>query len=434
MTNAEDEVVSIAQDLIRIDTTNTGERETTVGEIAAAEYVAASLAEVGISSTIVESEPGRASLTAKIAGANPDRPGLILHGHLDVVPAFADEWSVPPFAGQIRDDYLWGRGAVDMKHMDAMILAVIRGWARTGVQPPRDIVLAFFADEEAGGHLGAHWVVDNHPDVFAGCSQAVGEVGGYSLPVADSRLYVVQTAEKGMGWLRLRASGTAGHGSLLNADNAVGRLATAVAALAGQGTEIRIVSPARELLAAVAEMAGVEWDGDDPSPVVAALGNAQNSIGATLCTTMNPTMLNAGYKANVVPSEAEAVVDIRALPGDDERVDAILAELVGAGIVSEWITRQPAIEAPFAEVPLYDAMVAALHAEDPKATVAPYLMPGGTDAKALSRLGIDCYGFAPLQLPPDLDYLSLFHGVDERVPLPALRFGVRVLERFLATC
>jgi acetylornithine deacetylase/succinyl-diaminopimelate desuccinylase-like protein len=199
LSRAEGEVAELLSDLIRIDTTNTGDTSTSAGERSAAEWVACKLAEVGIESEIHESEPGRASLVARIEGADPSRPALLVHGHLDVVPADPAEWSVHPFSGEERDGYIWGRGAVDMKDMDAMVLALVRDWAVTGVTPPRDIVLAFVADEEAGGKLVARWLVDEHPGLFEGCTEAISEVGGFSITVRDDlRLYLVQTAEKGL--------------------------------------------------------------------------------------------------------------------------------------------------------------------------------------------------------------------------------------------
>src|SRR4029453_16899191 len=227
-----DEVVRICRDLLRIDTTNTGDLATTAGERVAAEYVAAQLDEVGISSGIRESAPGRTSLVARIEGTDRDRPALLVHGHLDVVPADPKEWSVHPFSGEERDGYVWGRGAVDMKDMDAMTLALVRDWARTGVKPDRDIVLAFVADEEAGGKLGAHYLVDHHADLFEGCTEAISEVGGFSITVRDDlRLYLGQTAEKGLAWLRVTASGKPGPGSFVHDDTPVTRLCEAVARL-----------------------------------------------------------------------------------------------------------------------------------------------------------------------------------------------------------
>lgn len=429
-----DEVVDLCRDLLRIDTTNTGDLQTSAGERAAAEYVAAKLAEVGLEPTVVESAPGRASVVARFAGSDLGRPALLVHGHLDVVPAEAEEWSVPPFSGEIRDGYLWGRGAVDMKDFDAMVLAVVRHWRRTGKTPPRDLVLCFTADEESGGLYGAHYLVDHHADLLAGCTEAVGEVGGFSYTVSDDlRLYLIETAEKGIEWLRLHARGRPGHGSMLNDDNAVTTLAETVARIGRHRFPIVLTPTARAFLAEVAEILGIELDLDQPELAIAKLGPIANLIGATVRNTANPTRLAAGYKDNVVPSRATATLDCRTLPGQSEVFAAQLAELVGPDVTIECVQRQPALEGPFSG-DLVEAMCAALRAEDPAARPVPYLLSGGTDGKAFARLGIRHYGFAPLRLPPDLPFGALFHGIDERVPVEGLQFGVRVLDQFLQRC
>jgi acetylornithine deacetylase/succinyl-diaminopimelate desuccinylase-like protein len=426
-----DEVVDLCRELIRIDTTNTGDPATTRPERPAAEWVAARLAEVGIDSQLREPAPGRTSLVARLTGTDPDRGALLVHGHLDVVPADPAEWSVPPFAGELRDGFLWGRGAVDMKDFDAMVLAVVRGWARTGYRPPRDIVLAFTADEEAGGGHGAHFLVHLHPELLAGCTEAIGEVGGYSFPVsADLRLYLIQIAEKGIEWLRLTATGRPGHGSMLHDDNAVTALAEAVARLGRHRFPVEVTPPVRAFLAHLGEALGVELDPADPEPLIAKLGPAARVIGATIRNTANPTRLQAGYKENVIPGRASAVVDCRSLPGRSEQLLAQVRELVGPGIEVEFLQRQPAVATSF-EGPLVAAMAAALRAEDPAARAVPYMISGGTDAKAFAQLGISCFGFSPLRLPDELDFASLFHGIDERVPVDGLQFGVRVLDHFL---
>jgi acetylornithine deacetylase/succinyl-diaminopimelate desuccinylase-like protein len=429
---AEEEVVGIARDLIRIDTSNTGDTATSAGERAAAEYVAAKLDEVGIASTIYESEPGRASLVARIEGGNSERGGLVLHGHLDVVPANAPDWQVDPFSGEIRDGYLWGRGAVDMKDMDAMILAVVRQWAREGRRPPRDITLAFFADEEAGSVKGAHWLIDNHPEVFDGATEAVSEVGGFSLTVTDDlRLYLIETAEKGIHWLRLNARGKAGHGSFTHDDNAITTLSEAVSRIGRYQFPLVFNDSVKQFLEGASDALGIELDPGEPELVVAKLGPIARMIGATLRNTANPTMLDAGYKANVIPGTASATIDGRVLPGQEKEFIAKIRELAGPDVEVETIIEQIPLETTF-DGQLVDAMADALRFEDPGARPVPYMMSGGTDGKALSRLGIRCFGFAPLRLPPDLDFASLFHGVDERVPLDGLGFGVRVLDRFLS--
>lgn len=426
---AEDEVVGLCADLIRIDTSNP-----TSTERLAAEYVAGKLDEVGIPSTLLESEPGRASVIARIPGADPARGALLIHGHLDVVPADPAEWSKHPFSGEVADGYLWGRGAVDMKDMDAMLLAVVRDWVRSGRRPPRDVVLAFVADEEAGGAKGARWLVDNHPELFEGCTEAISEVGGFSLTVReDLRLYLVQTAEKGMAWLRLTARGRAGHGSMVHEDNAVVRLAETVARIGRHEFPLVVTKPVREFLEALSDTVGLNLDPDDVETLLPRLGGLARLVGATLRNTANPTMLEAGYKSNVIPSTASAVVDGRFLPGQEEAFVEQIDALLGPGVTREWVHQDQAVQTSF-DGPLVEAMSAALRAEDPAGVPVPYMLSGGTDAKSFERLGMRCFGFTPLRLPPDFDFAAAFHGVDERVPTDALRFGVRVLDRFLGTC
>ncbi len=428
---AQDEVVQLCHDLIRIDTTNTGDSATSAGERLAAEYVAGKLDEVGLASELIESEPKRANVVARIPGADRSRSALLVHCHLDVVPAEPAEWSAHPFAGEVRDDYLWGRGAVDMKDMDAMTLAVVRQWMREGTTPPRDIVLAFVADEEAGGKKGARWLVDNRPELFEGCTEAISEVGGFSLTVHDDlRLYLIETAEKGIGWMKLTARGRPGHGSMVHEDNAVARLCQAVARLGAHEFPIVMTKTVRAFLEAISEAFEIELDPDDIEGTLARLGSLARIVGATLRNTANPTMLDAGYKANVIPSTATAVVDGRFLPGQEEEFERQLDEILGPDIEREWIVKDQALETSF-DGPLVEQMAAALKAEDPGAHAIPYMLSGGTDGKSFERLGMRCFGFSPLRLPPDLDFAALFHGIDERVPLEGLRFGTRVLDRFL---
>jgi acetylornithine deacetylase/succinyl-diaminopimelate desuccinylase-like protein len=434
MTTAVDEVVDLCRDLIRIDTTNTGDLETCAGERVAAEYVAGKLAEVGLEPRIYESVPGRASVVARYAGADPSRDALLVHGHLDVVPADASEWSVDPFSGELRDGYLWGRGAVDMKDFDAIMLATVRQWRREGRVPPRDLVLAFTADEEAGSDYGARFLVQRHADLFEGCTEAIGEVGGFSFQISnDLRLYLIQTAEKGISWLRLHARGRPGHGSMIHDDNAVTALSEAVARVGRHRFPIEVTPSVREFLAHVSQVLGIDIDPQDPETAVAKLGPMANLIGATIRDTANPTRLAAGYKDNVIPSRASATIDCRTLPGRQDAFLAELGELVGPDIEIAPIQIQPALQTDF-DGALVDAMVAALRAEDAGARPVPYMLSGGTDAKAFAELGIRCFGFAPLRLPPDLNFAALFHGIDERVPVEGLKFGVRVMDRFLAQC
>lgn len=428
-----DEVVQLCSELIAIDTTNTGNPDTLVGEKEAAEYVAAKLREVGLEPVIVGETEQRANVIVRIPGQDSSRGGLVVHGHLDVVPAEPAEWSVDPFAGTIKDGFVWGRGAVDMKDMDAMMLAVVRQWARDGVQPPRDMVFAWVADEEHGGLHGAHWLVDNHPDLFEGCTEAVGEVGGFSFTVDDAnRVYPIMTGEKGIRWMKLTATGQPGHGSMIHHDNAVTKLAAAVARIGAHDFPIVWTDTLREFVTGLGAIMGTDLMAVDPEVMIDKLGPLGRIVGATLRNTANPTLLEAGYKANVIPSTATATIDCRVIPGQEEEFEKQVDELIGTDVAREWLISDIALESSF-DSPLVKAMTAALKAEDEGSHTLPYLMSGGTDAKSFTQLGMKCYGFSPLRLPADLDFASLFHGIDERVPVDALLFGARVLNRFLTT-
>ena len=429
---AQQEVVGLASDLIRIDTTNTGD-DSGPGERMAAEHVATLLAEVGLKPTLLESRQNRASVVARIEGEDPSRPGLMIHGHLDVVPFDADDWRVHPLSGEISGGSVWGRGAVDMKDMDAMMLAVVRQRLRESRRPPRDIVLAFLADEEAGGNQGAGWLVDNHPDLFDGVTEAIGEVGGFSTTIGGQRLYLLQTAEKGIAWMRLVARGTAGHGSMLQPDNAVTEVADAVARIGRHEWPIRLTPSVTAFLEAACDALGVSFSHNEPAASLAKIGPIARMIGATLTNTANPTMLTAGYKVNVVPQTASAQIDGRFLPGHEDEFFAELDELLGHAVRREFVNNAIAVETTF-DGALCEAMTRALLRADPEGRVVPYCLSGGTDAKSFSRLGIRCFGFTPLRLPSDLDFAGLFHGVDERVPVEALEFGTQVLDHFIDLC
>ena len=424
--------MTICRDLIRIDTSNPGDHSGP-GERQAAQHVAALLSEVGLEPVVLESHPKRASVVARIAGRDSTRPALLVHGHLDVVPASAPDWRHDPFSGEIADGCVWGRGAIDMKDMDAMMLAVVRQRLREGRPPARDVVLTFTADEEAGGTWGARWLVDNHPDLFEGVTEAVGEVGGFSLTLAGQRLYLLQTAEKGMAWLRLTARGTAGHGSMIQPDNAVTELAEAIGRLGRHEWPTRLIPSVQAFLAGVCTALDIEFIPNDPTQALGKIGAISRVIGATLRNTVNPTVLRAGYKVNVVPQTATAEIDGRFLPGYEEEFFAELDRVLGPGVTREFIHNDIAVETT-PDGDLYDAMTSALVTEDPGARVIPYCLSAGTDAKSFSRLGMRCFGFTPLRLPPDLDFSGMFHGVDERVPVDGLRFGVRVLDGFLDRC
>ncbi|MGW7250582.1 M20/M25/M40 family metallo-hydrolase [Streptomyces decoyicus] len=426
----EDEVVDLCRDLIRMDTSNYGDHSGP-GERAAAEYVAEKLAEVGLEPQIFESHKGRASTVARIEGEDRSRPGLLIHGHTDVVPANADDWTHHPFSGEIADGCLWGRGAVDMKDMDAMTLAVVRDRLRSGRKPPRDIVLAFLADEEAGGTYGARYLVDHHPHLFEGVTEAISEVGGFSFTVNEQvRLYLIETAQKGMHWMKLTVDGNAGHGSMIHKDNAITELSEAVGRLGRHEFPVRVTKTLRSFLDQLGDALGTELDPEDMDATLAKLGGIAKLIGASLKNTANPTQLGAGYKVNVIPGQATAHVDGRFLPGHEEEFLADLDRILGPRVKREDVHADKALETTF-DGALVDAMQSALQAEDPIARAVPYMLSAGTDAKSFDDLGIRGFGFAPLKLPPELDFAGMFHGVDERVPVDGLKFGVRVLDRFI---
>ena len=428
----EEDCIKMCQELIRIPSVNFGEGRG--DEKAVADYVAAKLAEVGIASELIVTGENRVNVVAKIEGSNESRPGLVLHGHLDVVPVNPADWSVDPFGGIIKDGYIWGRGAVDMKDMDAMILAVARAWKRSGFIPDRNILIVFFADEEAGSEYGSRWLVKNRPEIFAGYSEAISEVGGFSVTLdTGDRLYFVEGAQKGINWLKLTAKGAAGHGSFINNENAITKLSKAIARIGSHEWPQIETKTGAKFFRKIAELTGNAYDASNVRPLLKHIGGAARMMGATIQNTSNPTMLEAGYKANVIPQVASAVVDGRFLPGYEEDLLKTIAEIAGPDIEIEVLVRDKALEVEFSG-PLVDAMCAAIAEFDPEGIPVPYLMSGGTDNKALSDLGIVGYGFSPVRLPPELDFFALFHGVDERIPVDGLKFGVKVLNSFLQRC
>ncbi|MFJ3616870.1 M20/M25/M40 family metallo-hydrolase [Streptomyces iakyrus] len=430
-TPALDEVVTFTSDLIRIDTTNRGGGD--CRERPAAEYAAARLADAGIEPVLLERTQGRTNVVARIEGTDPAADALLLHGHLDVVPAAAADWSVHPFSGEIRDGVVWGRGAVDMKNMDAMILAVVRGWARQGVRPRRDIVIAFTADEEASAEDGSGFLADEHPELFEGCTEGVSESGAFTFHDGGGRqIYPIAAGERGTAWLKLTARGRAGHGSKVNRDNAVTRLAGAIARIGTHEWPLRLTPTVRAALIDLAALYGIETDLTDVDALLEKLGPAAKLVEPTLRNSANPTMLDAGYKINVIPGEAVAHVDGRYMPGGEEEFRSTLDRLTGPDVDWEFHHREVALESPV-DSPTFAGMRAAVEEFAPEGHVVPFCMSGGTDAKQFSRLGITGYGFTPLKLPDGYDYAAMFHGVDERVPVEALHFGVRVLDRFLRT-
>ncbi|MEV7467131.1 M20/M25/M40 family metallo-hydrolase [Streptomyces kronopolitis] len=430
-----DEVVEFTSGLIRIDTSNAGDGS--CRERPAAEYAAERLAGAGLTPTLLERSPGRTNVVARIEGTDPAADALLVHGHLDVVPAEPADWQVHPFSGEVRDGVVWGRGAIDMKNMNAMMLAVVRRWARSGVRPRRDIVLAFTADEEASAEDGSGFLADRHPALFEGCTEGISESGAFTFHAGGGlQLYPVAAGERGTAWLKLTAHGRAGHGSKVNRENAVSRLAAAVTRVGAHEWPLRLTPTVRAALRELAALHGVDADteaaGLDVDALLDSLGPAARLVEPTVRNSANPTMLAAGYKVNVIPGSAVAHVDGRVVPGGEAEFETTMDALTGPDVDWEYHHREVALQAPV-DSPTFAAMRAAIERFDPEGHVVPYCMSGGTDAKQFSRLGITGYGFSPLKLPEGFDYQALFHGVDERVPVEGLHFGVRVLDHFLRT-
>jgi acetylornithine deacetylase/succinyl-diaminopimelate desuccinylase-like protein len=448
-----DACVEHLQALIRIPSVNppgvpeaAAGRDTTGGEAAAARYCADVLAADGIPAEVIELTPGRGSCVARLrASESGAEPPLILLSHLDVVPVDVESWTRDPFGGELVDGVVWGRGAVDMKNMVAMELAVMQALARSGAELRRDVIFAAVADEEAGGEHGARGLVAQRPELFCGAdgrpaAAALNEVGGYSVTLDGRRFYTVQVAEKGIVWTRLRATGTPGHGSMPHDDNAAVKLARAVARVAEAERPARVIGVVDGFLRGLGLEEVARLAASDPAAASAAMARRvsdpvlRRSFDAMLRDTISPNLLHAGKKVNVIAGSGEAELDIRTLPGTDQAaLLARVAELAGDDADAESVMTLPAVEWP-ADAPIVRLMEAALRAADPEATPLPMMITPGTDAKALSLLGIPCYGFAPLRLDADTPFLSLFHGDDERVPVSALAFGLPVLaevvERF----
>ncbi|MCN9240566.1 M20/M25/M40 family metallo-hydrolase [Streptomyces sp. RY43-2] len=421
------DAVALCSRLIRFDTSNFGAGDSR-GERACAEWVAEELTDAGHAPVVLESAPGRANTVVRIPGADATAPALLVHGHLDVVPAEPADWQTYPFSGEIRDGAVWGRGALDMKDMDAMMLAFVRHLARTGTRPPRDLVLAFVADEEDTGEFGARFLVEQHPDLFEGVTAAISESGGHSVHLpGGSRLYPIAAGERGSAWMTITARGTAGHGSRRNDDNALVKLAAALGRFAAHEWPVRLVPIVEALLDGLSQHLGIEIDPADLGP----LGAAAPLVAETLANSVNPTMLRAGYKHNVIPSEAAASLDGRILPGAEAEFFETIDALLGPDL-----TRTGDYQAPVSAdhtAPDFAAMAAALRAHDPDALVLPYCMTGGTDAKAFADLGIPGFGFVPGRTPSDFDAWRYVHGVDEHVLTDSLGFGARVLTTYLMT-
>lgn len=412
--------------LVCFDTTNPPGNETR-----AARFVEAELADVGLEPVFLESAPGRGNVVARVPGDGSDRP-LLLFGHLDVVPSEPEHWTYDPFAGTVHDGMLYGRGALDMKHVVASQIATVRELVRSGVTLTRDVILAATADEEAGGTMGMVWLRDNHPDLVD-AEYGITEFGGFSLQVGPQRFYMCQTAEKGFLWLKMRCEGRPGHGSMPHDESAILALGEALARLSRHRPPLRICETTRAMVQgmSVVNPALMGLLDEETCDAVLAKLPAELSMmfSAILRNTVAVTGLDAGYKHNVIPGHAEAWLDCRMIPGqtEDDMLDQI-RQVVGEGFEFEVVGHSPPTESPL-DTALYESMVEHLSGYDPEAVVVPMLLVGGTDGRHLAPRGLKYYGYSPIRLPAELKFMQLVHGHDERIPLAEYREGVSVFAR-----
>ena len=427
-------VVDLLRALLRFDTTNPPGDE---AECVA--FLADTLRGSGVEPEVLSPAPGRANLVARLPGGDGGEPPLLLNGHVDVVAAEAGRWRHPPFAGEVHDGAIWGRGAVDMKQMVAMSVATVGLLARLGVLLRRDLKLAAVADEEAGCAFGSAWLVDHHPDkVRAG--HALGEVGGATFYLGGQPFYPVQVAEKGIAWLRATATGATGHASIPRDDNAVVRLSAFLARVGRRKLPVHASPEVRRFLEGLAALQGrigraglplllhPRWSNVVLRRAVRDPGMAR-VIDALLRNTASPTVVHAGSKVNVIPGRAEAELDGRIAVGSSEaELLAELRALAGPDIELELLgpSRPPTVTPP--GDPLFDLLAEVVAEHHPGALALPTVTPGFTDAKFWSDLGTACYGFAPVRLEPtDPDFVAMFHGDDEQVPVAGLKAGLRML-------
>jgi acetylornithine deacetylase/succinyl-diaminopimelate desuccinylase-like protein len=428
----------LCQQLLRIDTTNPPGNE-----LPAAELLADELNEAGLEPTVLQSAPGRGNVVARLRGTG-EKPPLLLTAHLDVVEADPSFWDHPPFCGEVHEGCLWGRGAIDMKNMAAMSVAIITRLAREGLKPKRDLIFAGVADEEDGCRYGSLWLCENHTDLVRS-EFAIGEGGGFNIQVAGKSFFTVQVAEKGVCWVRARATGEPGHGSMPRQDSAVVKLSEAIARLGTDGLPRHASDSVEQFIGAVASHLPAPI-----RPLIKSLANptlapavlkllpdpsVRRAFRALLGNTASPTVLRAGNKTNVIPGVAEAEIDGRILPGQSQ--SDFLRELrgvLGADIELDVIHALPPVVTEPKESSLYSTIHEVMAERAPDAPVVPFILQGFTDAKAFTSIGAKWYGFAPVKLPPTLRFADMFHGHNERIPVDGLAWGTETLMRVVRRC
>ena len=419
------EVAEVCSNLIRFDTTNPGGDERL-----AAEYVCAFLSGLGIEPRLLELEPRRSNVVARWPGTDPMLPALLIQAHLDTVPAQPAEWSLDPFSGAIEAGNVWGRGAVDMKDAVAMYLVALKSMKMNNRVPKRDLILAFTADEETGGRLGAEYLVRQHPGLFEGCGVSIGEVGGFNISVEGGpTIYLISTIDKGIRRYTVRCRGTSGHGSMLAQNNPLIELSRELVAIDSLEYSSHVVGAMRSLVRSIAPS---QRDPIAFSEELAKAGPVSRMLIPGLSNTTNVTKIRGGYSENVIPFEAWATLDCRFLPGQEHALHSALLSALNSRTELTLNRHTPAIESPD-ESDWFTWLSQPLLRATPDALVSPFVFSGSTDNKWFSTLGIPTYGFTPLHLPADYDFASMFHGVDERIPISSLEFGVGVLVDLFCT-
>ncbi len=401
---AEREALNSLRDLVRLDTSNPPGNERL-----AADYLGSALGQHGIDAVVREGVPTRANLVARIKGSDSSKPPLLLSSHTDVVPVETDGWSRPPFSGDLADGCVWGRGSIDMKAKCAMDLALLTAIRRSGLTPERDLILAAVADEEAGSEHGAKFLVERHPELVR-AGYVLNEVGGFTVHMGERRFYPIQVAEKGFVTVKMTVTGMPGHGSMPRPDAAIARLAELITRVVNTPMRKKVTP----LMEATLTELGVPIDAAGPL------------FRPMLENTVNPTIIRGGYKDNVVPGEAWAVLDGRTLPGEDpESFMSELRAIVGPEPSFELLKTAPAAETT-PDTPLFELIKERIESADRGARAIPWMIPGATDNKFYSKLGAACYGFAPVKLEPHMPFGALYHGNDERLPVDGFFWGLKV--------
>jgi acetylornithine deacetylase/succinyl-diaminopimelate desuccinylase-like protein len=424
--------VELLQRLIRFDTTNPPGNEAEC-----IEFIRGLVDEAGVETEVYAREPGRPNLVARVAGKRGGRP-LLLQGHVDVVTTSGQRWQRPPFGGELVDGYVWGRGAVDMKGGVAMLVSAFLRAARGEIEPAGDLIIVVLCDEEAGGDYGAKFLVEDHAHLFEGVRYALSEFGGFTLHLGGRRFYPIQVAEKQMCWLKATIRGAGGHGAMINRGGTMWRLARFLRDLDRKPLPVHVTPVAKEMLERIAAEAPQPQRGVLLSllrprltdRVLPLLGTMRRTTEPLLRNTVTATIVRAGEKINVVPAEIELELDGRALPGfGPDELMGELREVVGSDVELELVRHDPGPNKP--DLALFDTLAGVLREVDPGGVPVPLLQIGVTDARFFSRLGIQTYGFLPMRLPTGLDFLSLIHAADERVPADAIEFGTDAIARAL---